>query len=63
MPNVTVEILTGRTLDQRREFVEAVTTAVVDILKARRENVRIHFVEIERHNIARGGQLEADRAD
>lgn len=61
MPNVTVEILHGRTMEQRREFVKVVTAAVVDILKARPENVRIHFVEIERHNIAKGGELESDR--
>jgi 4-oxalocrotonate tautomerase len=60
MPNVTVEILTGRSMDQRRKFVEVVTDAVVEILGARRENVRICFQEIERHNIAKGGVLIAD---
>ncbi len=33
MPNITVELLSGRSLDQRREFAEAVTAAAVDILK------------------------------
>jgi 4-oxalocrotonate tautomerase len=60
MPNVTVEILTGRSMDQRRKFVEVVTDAVVEILGARRENVRICFQEIERHNISKGGVLIAD---
>lgn len=61
MPNITVELLSGRSMDQRREFVEAVTDAAVDILKARREAVRIRFDEIERADVANGGVLESAR--
>jgi 4-oxalocrotonate tautomerase len=61
MPNITVELLSGRTLDQRREFAEAVTAAAVSILKARRESVRIRFDEIERADVANGGVLESDK--
>jgi 4-oxalocrotonate tautomerase len=61
MPNITVELLSGRTLDQRREFAEAVTAAAVDILKARRAAVRIRFDEIERSDVANGGVLESDK--
>ncbi|MFL6078036.1 MAG: tautomerase family protein [Mycobacteriales bacterium] len=60
MPNITVELLSGRTLDQRREFAQAVTDAAVDILKARRQDVRILFVEIEKTDVANGGVLKAD---
>jgi 4-oxalocrotonate tautomerase len=62
MPNITVELLSGRTLDQRREFAQAVTDAAVDILKARRPDVRILFVEIEKTDVANGGVLKADEA-
>ncbi|GGK83183.1 hypothetical protein GCM10007964_27200 [Sphaerisporangium melleum] len=61
MPNITVELLSGRTMDQRREFVAAVTDAAVDILKARREAVRIVFTEIEKSDVANGGTLESDK--
>lgn len=61
MPNITVELLSGRTLDQRRDFAEAVTAAAVDILKAKRPSVRIRFDEIERSDVANGGTLECDR--
>ncbi|GIH92010.1 hypothetical protein Psi01_26400 [Planobispora siamensis] len=61
MPNITVELLSGRTLDQRREFVAAVTDAAVDVLKARREAVRIVFTEIEKSDVANGGVLESDK--
>ena len=61
MPNITVELLSGRSLDQRREFAAAVTTAAIDILGARRESVRIRFDEIGRSDVANGGTLETDR--
>ncbi|WP_188192144.1 tautomerase family protein [Nonomuraea sp. SYSU D8015] len=41
MPNITVEILTGRTAAQRAEFARVVTDAVVDVLGAPRHLVRI----------------------
>ncbi|MET8155171.1 tautomerase family protein [Sphaerisporangium sp. NPDC005289] len=61
MPNITVELLSGRTMDQRREFVAAVTDAAVGILKARPEAVRIVFTEIEKTDVANGGILESDK--
>ncbi|WP_248960332.1 tautomerase family protein [Sphaerisporangium perillae] len=61
MPNITVELLSGRTMDQRREFVTAVTDAAIGILKARRESVRIVFTEIEKSDVANGGTLESDK--
>jgi 4-oxalocrotonate tautomerase len=61
VPNITVELLSGRTLDQRREFAAAVTEAAVDILKAKRTSVRIRFDEIEREDVANAGVLESDQ--
>lgn len=61
MPNITVELLSGRELDQRRRFAAAVTDAAVEILNARRESVRIRFDEIEREDVANAGELESDR--
>jgi 4-oxalocrotonate tautomerase len=61
VPNITVELLSGRTLDQRREFAAAVTDAAIEILKAKRASVRIRFAEIEREDVANGGVLESDQ--
>ena len=47
MPNITVELLRGRSLDQRREFVAAVTEQAIAILGARQQDVRIVFTEID----------------
>lgn len=62
MPNITVELLSGRTMEQRREFVAAVTEAAVTILKANRASVRIRLDEIEKSDVANGGILESDKA-
>jgi 4-oxalocrotonate tautomerase len=56
MPNITVELLAGRTLDQRRAFAQAVTDEAVAILGARRQDVRIVYTEIT----ANGGVLASE---
>jgi len=60
MPNITVELLSGRTMAQRREFVRRVTEDAVECLNARREKVRILLVEIEPSDVANGGVFVAD---
>lgn len=63
MPNITIEIFRGRTLDQRRQLVKGITAAAVDALGIAPEGVRITFFEIERHDLARGGKLFSDPAE
>jgi 4-oxalocrotonate tautomerase len=60
MPNITVELLKGRTMEQRREFVRRVTEDAVECLNARRESVRILLVEIDTSDVANGGVFVAD---
>ena len=55
MPNITVEILRGRTVEQRRAFVEAVTEAAVVHLGATPERTRIRFLEVGENEVALGG--------
>jgi 4-oxalocrotonate tautomerase len=62
MPNITVELLKGRTMEQHREFVRRVTEDAVECLNARRESVRILLVEIDPSDVANGGVLKADEA-
>ena len=47
MPNITVELFSGRTLEQKRAFVAEVTDSTVRILKVKPESVRIRLVEME----------------
>lgn len=60
VPFIRVEILEGRTMDQRRRFVEAVTRAAVDCLEAKPERVRILFEQLKPEDLARNGVLVID---
>ncbi|MBS45715.1 MAG: 4-oxalocrotonate tautomerase [Nocardioides sp.] len=60
MPNITVELLRGRTVEQRRAFADAVATSAVDILGARRQDVRMVFSEITPDIVANGGVLASE---
>ncbi len=62
MPNIRVELLRGRTVDQRRDFAERVTQAAVEALGARQPDVRILFEEIDADHIANGGVLASEDA-
>lgn len=60
VPNISVEIFRGRTLDQRRQFVSGITQSAVDAFGISPEGVRITFFEIDREDLARGGKLFSD---
>jgi len=60
MPFITVEILKGRSLDQRREFARRVTEAAVQTLDAKPSAVRIVCRELDPTDLARGGALVVD---
>jgi len=60
MPNITVELLRGRSVEQRRAFAQAVANSAVDILGARRQDVRMVFSEITPDVVANGGVLASE---
>jgi 4-oxalocrotonate tautomerase len=60
MPNITVQLLAGRDINQRRAFVQDVTDSAVLALGARREDVRIVFEEITPDIVANGGVLASE---
>ena len=60
MPSITVQLLRGRTVDQKRAFATAVTEAAVETLGARAGDVRIAFEHIEPDDVANGGVLASD---
>jgi 4-oxalocrotonate tautomerase len=61
MPYVTIVLREGRSLDQKRELVKAVTDALVRTVNAKPEAVHIVVHDEPAHNLAGGGQLLADR--
>jgi 4-oxalocrotonate tautomerase len=63
VPNVTIEWLAGRTLDQKRKVIAGITDLLVDVADARREAVQVTFVEMTKESWGRGGLLGIDRTD
>lgn len=61
MPFIRVELLAGRTLDQRRAFARAVTLAACEHLETEPQSVRIVFAELDGSDLARGGVLNCDK--
>jgi len=60
MPILQVELLKGRTVEQKREMVKKVTDAVTETLNCPKEAVRIIIREMEFENFAKAGVMEAD---
>ena len=61
MPFITVKALEGRTVEQKRGLVKDITEAVVKNFGAPAEAVTIDIVEYTSDNLAKTGQLFADR--
>ena len=61
MPTIRVDLMEGRTVEQKRALVQALTQAVVDTIGASPESVDILLFDIKRHDWATGGQLWSDK--
>lgn len=57
MPLVTVEWLEGRSHEQKRQLIEAVTNAFVAIAQVPKEQVWIVFRDVKRSDWAMSGKL------
>ena len=62
MPTLRVELMEGRTPEQKKELVKALTQAVVDTLGSKPESVDILLFDIKRHDWATGGTLWSERS-
>jgi len=61
MPIITVKMAKGRTVEQKRVLVSALTKVAVEILSAQPEWVTVLIEELEGGNWAVGGELLSDR--
>ena len=62
MPIIRIEMLPGRSLEQKRAFAHAVTGLASDILGCGRDAVAVVFDEVVPQNWANGGRLESDKS-
>jgi 4-oxalocrotonate tautomerase len=61
MPTIRVELMEGRTPDQKKNLVQALTQAVVDTLGSKPESVDVVLYDIKRSDWATGGQLWSEK--
>ncbi|MHC4684596.1 MAG: tautomerase family protein [Planctomycetota bacterium] len=57
MPNIFIEMIEGRTLEQKQQLVEGITKIAVKALKVDPETVAIRILNVKREDLARGGKL------
>jgi 4-oxalocrotonate tautomerase len=62
MPLVEIHMATGRTDDQKRALLEAVTEAVHTALGAPMESIRVWIHEFEPSAYMAGGQLLSEKS-
>jgi 4-oxalocrotonate tautomerase len=62
MPIVRVELLAGRTEEQKAAAAEAITQAIARTLGVEPASAQVLFVDVERSNWAHGGTLFSRRA-
>ncbi len=63
MPTYHVEMMEGRTLEQKKQLVEATTRVSVEILGGTPDAVDILITDIKRENWATGGKLWTEPRD
>lgn len=61
MPTIRVDMFEGRTPEQKREFVKAVTEATVKTLGTSPEAVDVILTEIKKSDWATGGVLWSEK--
>lgn len=62
MPTIRVELMEGRTLEQKKVLVKALTQAVVETLGSNAESVDVLLFDIKRHDWATGGELWSEKS-
>jgi 4-oxalocrotonate tautomerase len=60
MPTFHIELFEGRTVEQKRKFVEEITRVTCDTLGCEPASVDIILTDVKRENWATGGKLWSD---
>lgn len=61
MPILQIELIKGRSVEQKRAMIEKVTEAVCETVNCPKEAVSIIIREMETENYAHGGVLQCDK--
>ena len=61
MPYIQVNLVEGRTQEQREKLAKAITDATAEILKVNKEDVWIEFADMPKTHFATGGVLRSSK--
>ena len=61
MPIIHVEMLTGRTAEQKKALADTLTKGFIDSCGGHPQSINVIITEVEAENWAIGGTLIADR--
>lgn len=62
MPNITIQWYAGRTPEQKRQIVVAITEAMVTIGKSTADQVHVVFQDVDKSDWGVNGRLASDRS-
>ena len=62
MPTYHIEMMEGRTIEQKKQLVAEITRVSVEILGGSPESVDILITDVKRANWATGGKLWTERS-
>jgi 4-oxalocrotonate tautomerase len=62
MPIIRVEMLEGRSIEQKRDFAQQVTQLAVDVLKCKPDTLHVVFSEVPRDAWSTAGVMQSDRS-
>ena len=60
MPVVTIELIEGRTIDQKREMAKKITNVIKEVAKVKEDAVEIIFHDMKKENYSKAGKLALD---
>lgn len=61
MPIVNIQLLEGRSVEQKAKMAKVITDALVEIGGAERNAVIIIFSDIRKSDLAKGGKLVSEK--
>lgn len=60
MPFVNVQMLAGKTVEQKAALVKAITDAFVEIAQSNPEAVYVIFTDLQKTDLAKAGKLVSE---
>lgn len=61
MPTIRIDMIEGRSVEQKRQLAEKITDVVVEVVKTKPENVKIYFFDVPKCNLSQAGVLRSDQ--